>query len=101
MPKGVYVRTEKSRGENHWTHKHPERVARGQRTCWYTHPEKRHIPTNQPKGEANCKAKLTEGQVLEIRSMAAHNSYREIGKLFGVTKQNIFAIVRRKTWNHI
>tara|TARA_R110000751_G_C13691239_1_gene472360 strand:- start:309 stop:848 length:540 start_codon:yes stop_codon:yes gene_type:complete len=54
---------------------------------------------NHAKGEANSSAKLTEAQVLEIRS--ATEIHREIGVLFGVAQQTVSNIKNRRTWQHI
>ena len=53
-------------------------------------------------GENNGFSKLTWPQVREIRAIAAQSnrpSYLAIGRLYGVTGDNIRAIVYRKTWN--
>lgn len=53
-------------------------------------------------GESCGKSKLTEAQVLEIRSLRASGMvYREIGQLYGVSITNVYDICRRKTWTHI
>lgn len=52
-------------------------------------------------GEANVHAKLTAQRVNEIRALrAAGLSQREIAERFGVTRQNIRAIVRKLTWRN-
>lgn len=54
------------------------------------------------KGEKNGWAKLTEAQVLEIRSGDFSDlTQEEIGQLFGVSKAAIGAILNRKTWKHL
>lgn len=53
------------------------------------------------RGVANVQAKLDEEKVERIRQLHATSSLGEIAKTFGVTKQAVWAIVRRKTWNHV
>lgn len=50
-------------------------------------------------GEGHRRAKLTEADVLKIRSMSGDAA--EIAKRFGVTRQNINFIRARKAWTHI
>lgn len=47
-------------------------------------------------------SKLNENQVLEIRKLY-QNPYcaRELSDMYGVSKQNILMIVKRKAWKHI
>ncbi len=52
-------------------------------------------------GEDAGLAKLTETEVLEIRSMAGRVSHRKIAALYGVTKSAISSILWRHTWTHI
>ena len=54
-------------------------------------------------GESSGVAKLTEEQVLGIRSLYAtgNYSYRELAAMFGCEKSNIGLIVRRNHWSHI
>jgi len=56
---------------------------------------------NTAKGETSGVSKLTEAQVIEIRSLAGHINQRDIAKRFGVTQFCVSAIVRRKTWAHL
>lgn len=58
------------------------------------------------RGASQGLAKLTEGEVLEIRALYQYNvvgGYNTVslGKLFGVSSKNISDIVRRITWRHI
>lgn len=48
-------------------------------------------------------AKLNESQVLEIRELAASGlvARREIGRRFGVTRQQVTLIHKRKSWRHV
>lgn len=53
------------------------------------------------KGENNGGAKLTLGQVREIRSLYKEGnlSQAEIGRMYNVTQVNVGLIVRNKFWN--
>ena len=55
------------------------------------------------QGEDHLKAKLTNDELLEIRQHAKIGKYthRKLGKLYGVSQQNINNIVNRKIWKHI
>jgi hypothetical protein len=55
------------------------------------------------KGEKNCKAKLSENQVIKIRQMYEHGneSTNTLARKFGVTQALISQIVLRKIWKHI
>ena len=46
-------------------------------------------------------AKLSEDQVLQIRSLYPGKSMKEIGMTFGVTSRTIGQIIQRKRWKHI
>jgi len=52
-------------------------------------------------GERCGSSKLTESQVVEIRSLYATGRYSQttLAKMFGVTQTPISLIVRNKTWN--
>lgn len=53
-------------------------------------------------GEEHYKAKLTQEQVAQIRSLYVKgqrgNGIRKLAKLFGVTPQTIFQVVNGQTW---
>lgn len=53
------------------------------------------------RGERNPACKLTAAQVLEIRHLAASSGLllREIGAMYGVSRSNIGAILRRRSWS--
>lgn len=53
------------------------------------------------RGEQIANAILTEDDVRKIRSMHGKATYREIGKLFGVSEGGISSIMRRKSWRHV
>ena len=53
------------------------------------------------KGNKVNTCKLTEKEVLEIRTIGNSMSKAEIARQFGVTDVNIGCILRRTTWKHI
>lgn len=53
------------------------------------------------KGEKNPKAKLTDKQVLKIRSLRGIITEDKLSKKYGVVKSVISAIMLRKSWKHI
>lgn len=55
-----------------------------------------------PSGEKNHLSKLTEQEVIEIRRLRSQGIGRnELADRFGVTGNNIWCIVARKSWKHI
>jgi hypothetical protein len=55
-----------------------------------------------PRGEKCRFAKLTSGDVLEIRKMASQGiTYRAIAKLFGAGESTISSLVTGATWGWI
>ena len=57
---------------------------------------------NIPKGECHKFAKLSEKDVLDIKSRLVNNeSIREIAKQFNVTYQNISLIKTGRAWKHV
>lgn len=64
---------------------------------------KRHGTNNGPKGERCGNAKLTEQDVVDIRTEYTKGNIiqEELGKQFGVHQVTIGNIVRRETWTHI
>jgi len=54
------------------------------------------------RGERNGVSKLTVDQVLKIRAMHADGeSYKSIAETFGVAKDTVSCVVRRRRWRHI
>jgi len=55
------------------------------------------------RGEAHGMAKLTDGDVAEIRRLykSAGLLQREIGRLYGVDPTMVSLIVRRRNWKHV
>lgn len=101
MPRGDnhYSRTnpEKlARGDTHFSKTKPERLARGERNGARTKPEKVN------KGESHGMAKLSEINVLEIRSRHLNGaSTKLLASEFCVTRDAIANIVKRRSWKHI
>lgn len=95
---GAYTHPESiPRGEQHYMHQHPELIRRGEAHWRHLHPE------SAPRGEQHGRAKLTEVEVLAIRSAYKEKAANlsELATAYHVTKQNIYMIVHRKTWTHI
>lgn len=80
-------------------------VAKCQVLCHTCHLKKNHdqLDITQQRGTDHHAAKLTDGQVLEIRSMYSSGaySYRRLGVMFNVDFSLIGYIVRREKWQHI
>jgi hypothetical protein len=55
----------------------------------------------QPFGSKVYNAKLTEGNVINIRSKSPQLSYAKIAAEFGVSLMTIANVITRKTWKHI
>ena len=114
-------------GDDHWSHKHPEHLARGdangarlhpdhlargQANGAYTHPERvprgdRHASRIHPetycRGETVWNAKLTEDKVREIRQLYADGkaNQSQLGRQYGVHQAVIWNVVNRRTWKHV
>ena len=66
----------------------------------------KHAPENleidcHPKGSAVGSAKLTEAQVLEIRSIGKQITGRALAQRYGVEPSVICNILKGKTWKHL
>lgn len=59
------------------------------------------IHGTETHGEACPMAKLTEAQVMAIRSLQGTATQREIGERFGVDGETVGSIHRRETWRHL
>lgn len=59
------------------------------------------LPIVKAKGEKSGQHKLTESQVLEIRSIYPSKSLSQLSREYDVTKTNISRIINRKIWKHI
>lgn len=98
------------RGDRHPARLKPELLARGDRNGSRLHPEKlargdmnpmRLYPEKVTRGAAHKCAKLTESQVLEIRSLAGHRNHCMLARRFGVSSVTIDNIVYRRKWAHL
>ena len=59
-------------------------------------------PNCYVKGEQVGTAVLTEANILEIRRLASDNqTYVQIAKRFGIHKDTVYKIIKRKTWSHV
>lgn len=60
-------------------------------------------PERRPRGELHTSSKLTESQVIEIRSRyaAGGSTHRSLGEEYGLNHINIGQIVNRKSWKHV
>jgi transcriptional regulator NrdR family protein len=59
-------------------------------------------PNCRLKGEQVGTAVLTELNILEIRRLASVNkTYVDIAKQFGIHKNTVYRIVKRKLWAHV
>jgi hypothetical protein len=56
-----------------------------------------------PKGELHGEHKLTERQVVEIRTMYRPGvvSCTKLASVFGVSKKLILNIIHRRAWRHV
>lgn len=52
-------------------------------------------------GYNNPNAIVTANQVLEIRSLKATKTYKEIAKIYGISHHYAWNLVNRKSWKHI
>lgn len=59
-------------------------------------------PNQRRRGEENNLSVLTERNVLEIRRLAGEGqTYESIAKHFGIHKDSVYRIVKRKRWAHV
>lgn len=82
-------------GDNNWTRRHPEWLARGARNGAYTHPEK------ISRGTDHSQHKLTNSQVRTIRRLAGYRNQSMLARRFGVSPPMIRKIILRTRWKHI
>lgn len=63
----------------------------------------KNTPELIPRGENNGFSKLTNEQVLSIRDTHVNTkiSQYNLGKMYGVSRGTIYAIIHRQTWKHI
>lgn len=85
-----------SRGDKHWTRVHPELLKRGD-----NHPS-RTKPETRPRGESHAHTKLTNEQVLTIRSLSQSGiRNRVLARQFNVSEATMSSIIKRQVWKHI
>lgn len=83
------------KGRSVWQ-RNPELVPRGDKHGTHTKPE------SVVRGVSHHKAKLTEADVLTIRTRHANGA--SLGVLaadYRVTKQSVLAVVKRRSWSHV
>ncbi len=99
-------------GDRSGARKHPELRARGERHGSRTTPGRLPVgddhwthlrPQLRTRGERHGGAKLTESDVVKIRSLYAAGgvSHRDLGREFGVSQGAIRLIVLRINWSHV
>jgi len=92
-------RKEKGRGatgDRNGSRTHPENLIRGDLHWTKTNPEK------LSRGSMHWYAKLTEEDILDIRSLMAFGAERHsLATAYNVTYENIVAIVARRTWRYL
>lgn len=55
-----------------------------------------------PAGSRNVAARLTEDQVRELREQAGRGTGREaLAQQYGISKDTVSRIIRRKLWGHV
>lgn len=55
-----------------------------------------------PRGERHARAKLTDARALALRSrFDAGEPYRALAQEFGLPRELVWRICKRKTWNHL
>lgn len=85
-----------ARGDANGARLHPERLARGDANPSRIYPERR------PRGESSTSAKLTEGEVRQIRALrATGRKLADIAAEFGVSHELVSKIARREIWKHV
>lgn len=90
-------RSNATRGENHHFRLHPEKIIRGDEHFSRRHPEL------IPHGIEHHKATLNPEKILKIRKIYSEgsHSYKSIGAMFGVHKETVGDIIRRRYWKHV
>lgn len=105
-------RNNPQRGEQHYTHRHPEWVKRGVEHSCRAHPEmiKRgedHYMWGDPlglrRGAANPQAKITESVVRAVREAwkAGGVTQRALALKFKISFQHVNSLVNHRSWAHI
>ncbi len=69
--------------------------------CWASKSENNHQKTEhgtQLRGSKQPTSKLKRSEVVRIRSLKGVKSYREIGKMFSISPQQVCKIILRQGW---
>jgi hypothetical protein len=90
-------RMNQQKGDNHYSKRTPEKLARGDRH------KSRTQPNSVAKHENHGHSKLTMAKANEIRELYSSGVYtqRELAKKYNVSHGTIFPILKYKTWIHI
>lgn len=99
----LYNLTEGGEGGDNWSgRKHSEETKNKLRTIMLNRLEQGFV-FEKCIGVSNGRSKLNEDKVLEIRGLREDKniSYKKLSLQFGVSKQTIIDICKRKKWKHI
>lgn len=97
-------------GDAHYSRTNPERLARGPRKSTESTVNMRRgashhsalRPETVARGERACAAKLTADQVIAIRTRAAAGEpVKALALEYGITRENAYMVVSRKSWAHV
>lgn len=78
-----------------------DRQAKGRQACGDRSGARKH-PETVPRGSRSGKTKLTDSDVIEIRSMASSNiAQKDIADIFGISRNGVSCIVNRQRWAHL
>lgn len=82
--------------DNHADRNAKGRQARGDRQGLRAHPER------APMGERNGSARLSEKDVISIRERSGGGERgAALAREFSVSRETVYAIIRRRTWSHV
>lgn len=89
-------RTAVTKGDDHWTHKYPDRVIRGEKHWRFLHPEK------VKRGTEHHRCKLSVESVLAIRELKQKGIASSVlSEHFQISIPTVKDIEHRRTWKHI
>lgn len=99
-------------GDDHYSRRQPERLARGHASGVWTKPEarargERHgsrlHPERVPRGERHGNSKLTADAVREIRARYRTGMFtlKSLGEEYGVSLQTIYRVAIGESWAHV
>lgn len=108
----VAISLGQERGDNHWSRRMPERVARGDRNGIRLHPECRAYgkrnghythPERTPRGEAAGNAKLNVEKIKMLRCEYATGNVSQdtLALKYGIAQSVVSHIIRGKNWKHV